>query len=735
MDNHSRVTVYLSECKGGIGMKVCGGYDERGNHIGIFVKQILENGLAKKSGKISTGDKILHVNGYSLDTASQLEAVSYLRMAAQSGTVLLVLDKTDAAHQDYEVYKQAYLSPESNNKLTTSSKRKGSVESVESSNSDKNESWMQRDDQFSPKNTLFHDSEDLLPDTQRILNAYTPSVDSGLPSSSPPFFSPGVSANGSSQLSTAVINHQTSLGITLSGGTNKPDGPNIYISDIADGSDAQKDGRLNVGDMLVSIEGESLTSITLEQAKSILSHLKLRKGISTYTITYLCNSKECRTHNQPDFNNNSYTKNLPKIPQSTSTHSPLSLKHLSEKLPITPISPGNEDDPLLKELLHVMEDIEDSETGNEMYRDIVSRNPSLSLPVVSPSKMKIEKTFTPNTTIARYFNPDFNSTATKKRKSNFFLHPSTPVKLEKLEVALGHLGLKPTLVEKNKLRLNLNINKNNEVLYGDFVEAVKDVFNLTDLGDYSNTLQLETKKFTPKSPKEIAAIISTDSMSYRDDSFRLRRERDEALKDVQYFRSSLIDKDRTCIELEDELLRSKQEVSSLRNECQAIRRQAQLALQTHETDKDYEEHIRKLETEISILQSSQGSPEVEFEEIQKRLVVLGCQLRKSEVSKRTYEVAVDKLTKFVQNMYVKLDAMGSKSDEGRKSRKYNELANEARETVKSVKMLLEEEPLPFGWEEVYGSNGSRCYMNHVTQTTSWIHPVSGVQHSPSKSKK
>ncbi|XP_057313170.1 syntaxin-binding protein 4-like isoform X2 [Hydractinia symbiolongicarpus] len=712
MDNHRRVTVYLSECKGGIGMKVCGGYDERGNHIGIFVKQILENGLAKKSGKISTGDKILHVNGYSLDTASQLEAVSYLRMAAQSGTVLLVLDKTDAAHQDYEVYKQAYLSPESNNKLTTSSKRKGSVESVESSN-----------------------SEDLLPDTQRILNAYTPSVDSGLPSLSPPFFSPGVSANSSSHLSTAVIKHQTSLGITLSGGINKPDGPNIYISDIADASDAEKDGRLNVGDMLVSIEGESLTDVTLEQAKSILSHLKLRKGISTYTITYLCNSKDCRTHNQPDFNNNSYTKNLPKIPESTSTHSPLSLKHLSKKLPETPSSPENEDDPLLKELLHAMEDIEDSEAGSEMYRDLVSRNPSLSIPVVSPSKMKIEKTFTPNMTISHYINPEFNSTATKKRKSNFFLHPSTPVKLEKLEVALGHLGLKPTLVEKNKLRLNLNINKNNEVLYGDFVEAVKDVFNLTDLGDYSKTLQLETKEFIPKSPKEIAAIISTDSMSYRDDSFRLRRERDEALKDVQYFRSSLIDKDRTCIELEDELLRSKQEVSSLRNECQAIRRQAQLALQTRGTDKDYEEHIRKLETEISILQSNQGSPEVEFEEIQKRLVVLGCQLRKSEVSKRTYEVAVDKLTKFVQNMYVKLDAMGSKPDEGRKSRKYNELANEARETVKSVKMLLEEEPLPFGWEEVYGSNGSRYYMNHVTQTTSWIHPVSGVQHSPSKSKK
>ena len=38
----------------------------------------------------------------------------------------------------------------------------------------------------------------------------------------------------------------------------------------------------------------------------------------------------------------------------------------------------------------------------------------------------------------------------------------------------------------------------------------------------------------------------------------------------------------------------------------------------------------------------------EFNELQKRLVVLGCQLRKTEVSKRTYEVAVEKLTKFAQ---------------------------------------------------------------------------------------
>jgi syntaxin-binding protein 4 len=34
--------------------------------------------------------------------------------------------------------------------------------------------------------------------------------------------------------------------------------------------------------------------------------------------------------------------------------------------------------------------------------------------------------------------------------------------------------------------------------------------------------------------------------------------------------------------------------------------------------------------------------------IQKRMAVLGCQLRKSEVTKKTYEVATDKLLQFVE---------------------------------------------------------------------------------------
>ena len=46
--------------------------------------------------------------------------------------------------------------------------------------------------------------------------------------------------------------------------------------------------------------------------------------------------------------------------------------------------------------------------------------------------------------------------------------------------------------------------------------------------------------------------------SYRDELYRLRRERDQALKDAQYYRDLLHDKDQDYINLEDELEQTRQ---------------------------------------------------------------------------------------------------------------------------------------------------------------------------------
>ena len=48
------------------------------------------------------------------------------------------------------------------------------------------------------------------------------------------------------------------------------------------------------------------------------------------------------------------------------------------------------------------------------------------------------------------------------------------------------------------------------------------------------------------------------SSHHLEDVNKLRRERDNAQREVQYFRSSLYDKDRDCLTLEEELELSRQ---------------------------------------------------------------------------------------------------------------------------------------------------------------------------------
>ena len=48
-------------------------------------------------GRINLGDMICEVNDYDLRHCSQAEAISYLRVAAQSGQVRLLVDNTQQA--------------------------------------------------------------------------------------------------------------------------------------------------------------------------------------------------------------------------------------------------------------------------------------------------------------------------------------------------------------------------------------------------------------------------------------------------------------------------------------------------------------------------------------------------------------------------------------------------------------------------------------------------------------
>ncbi|XP_069337265.1 syntaxin-binding protein 4 [Eulemur rufifrons] len=512
-----------------------------------------------------------------------------------------------------------------------------------------------------------------------------------------------------------TITKETGLGLKILGGINRNEGPLVYIQEIIPGGDCYKDGRLKPGDQLVSVNKESMIGVSFEEAKRIITRAKLRSE-SAWEIAFI--RQKCDSNHPEKLSCTSLLEASGEYGPQASTFSLLSS-------PSEILIPKTSSTPKINDAILPSYKISQIKTGY---------NKTEQTPITSDNST----TDMSNADVAPAWTDNYGLQGKK-----ISLNPSVRLKTEKLEMALNYLGIQPTKEQHQALRQQVQTDSEGTVAFGDFVQVAKNLF----------CLQLDEVNVGAHEISNIldSQLLPCDSLE-ADEIERLKCERNDALKEVNILKEKLLESEKQRKQLTEELQNVKQEAKAVVEESRALRSRIHLAeaaqRQAYGMEMDYEEVIRLLEAEIIELKaqladySDQNKENVQ--DLRKRITVLDCQLRKSEMARKTFEESTEKLLHFVEaiqeifsdnsaplsNLSERRAMLASKTSLtslGRNGRNIPAtLALESKELVKSVRAILDMDCLPYGWEEAYTADGIKYFINHVTQTTSWIHPVMSV---------
>ncbi|XP_063265547.1 syntaxin-binding protein 4 isoform X3 [Prinia subflava] len=659
--------ISFSDCQNGLGVKIIGGYRaQTAEDYGIFIKRILPGGVAAVDSRLLTGDLILDVNGENLVGVTNERAVDILRTASASNHMSLLVARDEEAKKEFHDLMDKYGSHSDTSSARTSPTHQLAAKSTDSLSS--GSSSRSQSPQLHLKDNITSSSSrnnSVLPPSPKLPN--------------------------DSAFQIISVCKGTSLGLNIVGGINRNEGPLVYIQEIIPGGDCHKDGRLKPGDQLVSINKESMIGVSYEEAKSIINRTKMSSRFENlWEIAFI------------------RQKNIPSPPENL--QHPFSLLTSSvahgeqQAAALGPLPSPN------GRLLSTLPP-EAMETGVRMGEQspITALDSNPAATVISPSQ-----------------NDDY-----EPQGKNWSIH----LKTEKLERALNYLGIQLTDEQQQALRQQLHKDSKGTVSFGDFVEVSRNLLSMhsTDGGHRCGTF----------------GFVTCDSLE--DDVEKLKKERNEALKEISKLKEELSESVNLQKQLTEQLQAVKQEAKAAVEETRALRSRIHLAeaaqRQARGMEMDYEEVIRLLEAEIGELKAQlaehSGQNKENIQDLRKRVTVLDCQLRKSESARKTFEVATEKLLQFVEVVHEILSDNSTSSTVLSDRRTLSTkallarlgrvgptvtaaLAAEARDLAKSVRAILEVDCLPYGWEEAYTADGIKYFINHVTQTTSWIHPVTSA---------
>ncbi|XP_028268431.1 syntaxin-binding protein 4 isoform X7 [Parambassis ranga] len=577
----------FTDCENGLGIKVIGGVKEvTGEEFGVYVKRILPGGLASADGNLMPGDQILEVNGDSLVGVTSERAVDVLRAASATNHMRLLIARDEEAKREFAELMEKYGSNGSTGSTRNSPIQQGGryLDSTSSGSSSRSQSPLL----LSPAGS------------QNMYNNSGPMMRS-------------LSHPGEGVIQLISVARSSSLGITIGGGSNRPDGPAVFIQEVLSGGDCHRDGRLRPGDQLIAINKESLIGVTHEEAKSMLNKVKFNQD-SVVEIAFIPG------------------KGL--FPSSTSLHNGVQRaagnSYNSGRLKVHIRSP---------------------EICTEEPAPVSSPSPDICPPEINISGSTSQR----------------SPTGTKPKIT---LDPYIRLKSDKLDLALSFLGLDVTEEKRKKLRQSLTTDPQGTVAYGDFVEATRNVFqeNLEELG-------LGTGPFT-FSYHEAASLMDTSafhSPTYESECSYSSEEMEQFQTEVKQLQTQmkqlkvmLKDMEHSKKSLEDELQKASEKACLTVEENVRLKSRLQAAeaevgqRQTSSAEQDYEEVIQLLEAEIRDLKNQLASKrqtrgaeagKEEVVELNRRLTTVDCQLRKSELSRKHLEISNKKLLGFAQNVH------------------------------------------------------------------------------------
>ncbi|NXW18361.1 STXB4 protein, partial [Circaetus pectoralis] len=421
------------------------------------------------------------------------------------------------------------------------------------------------------------------------------------------------------------IAKSSGLGLTISGGSNRPDGPMIYVQELMPDGDCYKDGRLRPGDQLIAINKDSLVGSTHEEARKIIAKAKFRHEGNT-EVAFI--PGRGRLHPGLSVHNN-----IPSPPPKAVGNG-LS----SSRLKVHVRSPES----LIFGLLHT---------------HYISCNKSSEFCFAGISFLY--SSALPLTFIFGFSAPTSASNHKLGTKPKVALDPHIRLKDGKLELVLQYLGLDVSEEKKRQLRQSLTTDLQGTVAYGDLLQALRDVMQeeLDEAGLDSNSIL-----FTQH---EVASLLDTsafhspifDSLSCNgnEELEQLQLEMMDLRQEVRRLKSLLKEVENSKKSMEDELQRLNQKALGFLSENRTLHSKLQMAevvqRQAHSAEQDYEEVIHLLEAEIAELKIQLVGKKAKHEdilELKRQLSLADGQLRKSEVSRKRLEICNRKLLLFVQ---------------------------------------------------------------------------------------